>query len=63
MVYSVPAQETAKHHAKFGWLIVSDVAAVTKPRCETLRNLLGCPKLPNRSQLLVGQSSPYCEDM
>jgi len=23
----------------------------------------GCPKLPNRSQLLVGRSSPYCEVM
>ena len=23
----------------------------------------GCPKLPNRSQLLVGRSSPYCEDI
>jgi len=34
-IYSVPAQETAKHRAKFGWLPLSDVAAVTKPRCET----------------------------
>jgi len=23
----------------------------------------GCPKLPNRSQPLVGRSSPYSEDM
>jgi len=31
-VYSVPAlQETAKHCAKFGWLPLSDVTAVTKP--------------------------------
>ena len=30
-VYSVPAQETAKHRAKFGWPLVSDIAAVTKP--------------------------------
>jgi len=30
-IYSVPAQETAKHRAKFGWPPVSDVAAVTKP--------------------------------
>jgi len=35
MYYSVPAQETAKHRAKFGWLPLSDVAAVTKPRRET----------------------------
>jgi len=34
-VYSVAAQETAKHRAKFGWLPLSDVAAVPKPRCET----------------------------
>ena len=34
-VYSVPAQETAKHHAKFGWPPASDVAAVTKARRET----------------------------
>jgi len=34
-IYSVPAQETAKHHAKFGWPAGSDVDAVTKPRRET----------------------------
>ena len=34
-IYSVPAQETAKHRAKFGWPPVSDTAAVTKPRRET----------------------------
>jgi len=62
-IYSVPAQETAKHRAKFGWLPLSDVAAVTRPRRETCRNLLGCPKLTNRSQPLVSRSSPYCEDM
>jgi len=32
---SVPAQETAKHRAKFGWPPVSDVAAVTNARRET----------------------------
>ena len=26
-------------------------------------NLLGCPKLDNRCQPLVGRSSPYCEEM
>jgi len=25
------------------------------------KNLLGCPKLANRSQPLVGRSSPYCK--
>jgi len=34
-VYSVAAQEMAKHRAKFGWPLVSDVAAVTLPRRET----------------------------
>jgi len=57
-IHSVPAQETAKHRAKFGWPSLSDV---TKRRPETRWNLLGCPKLPNRSQPLVHQSSPYCE--
>jgi len=33
------------------------------PRCETRWNLQGCPKLANRSQPLVGGSSPYYEDM
>jgi len=53
MVYNVPAQETAKHCAKFGWPPVSNVDAATKARCETRCNLLGCPTLRNRSQLLV----------
>ena len=61
-IYSVQVQEMAKHHAKFGWPPVNDVAAVTKPRRETGWNLLGCPKLPSRSQPLVGRSSPYCGD-
>jgi len=37
--------------------------AVTLPRRKTRWNSLGCPKHPNRPQLLVGRSSPYCEDM
>jgi len=37
--------------------------AVTLPRRETRWNLQECPKLVNRSQPLVGRSSPYCEDM
>jgi len=37
--------------------------AVTLPRRETRWNLQGCPKLPNQSQVLVGRSSPYYEDM
>ena len=37
--------------------------AVTLRRRETHSNLEGCPKLVNRSQPLVGRSSPYCGDM
>jgi len=40
-IRSVPAQEMAKHPAKFGWLPLSDVAAVTKPRREPLLKLAG----------------------
>jgi len=32
--------------------------AVTLPRRKTSWNLYRCPKLPNRSQPLVGRSSP-----
>jgi len=49
--------------AKFGWHPLLECRALTVPRHETLWNLQGCPKLPDRSQLQVGQSSPYCEDM
>ena len=62
-VHIIPGQETAKHCAKFGWLPLSDVGAVTTPSRETCWNLLWCPKLTNRSQPLVGWSSPYCEEM
>jgi len=39
------------------------VRAVRLPRRETRWNLQGCPKLPDRSQPLVGRSSPYCADI
>ena len=55
-IHSVSAQETAKHRARYGWLPLSDVTAVRKPRHETRWNLLGCPKLPKRSLSLVGWS-------
>jgi len=47
--------------AKFGWRPLLKCRAVTLPRRATRWNVLGV--LVNRSQLLVGQSSPYCEDM
>jgi len=45
---------------KFGWRPLLECHAVTLPRRETRWNYLGCPKLPKRSQPLVGRSSPYC---
>jgi len=49
--------------AKFGWRPILECRAVTLPRRETRLNFQGCPKLANRSQPLVGRSSPYYEDV
>jgi len=49
--------------AEFGWRPLPECCAVMLQRRETPWNLQGCPKLSNRSQVLVGRSSPYCEDM
>ena len=49
--------------AKFGWHALPECRAVTVPRRETRWNLQGCPKLPDRSQPLVGRSSRYCGDI
>ena len=49
--------------AKFGWRPLLGCRAVTLRRRESRWNLEGCPKLVNRSQPLVGGSSPYCVDM
>jgi len=49
--------------ANFGWRPILECRAVTLPRRETRWNLQGCPKLANRSQPLVGRSSPYYDDM
>jgi len=46
-----------------GWHPLLECRAVTLPRRETRWNLQGCPKMLNRSQPLVGRSSPYNEDM
>ena len=48
---------------KFGWRPLLECRAVTKPRRDTRWNMMGCPKPANRSQPLVGRSSPYCKDM
>jgi len=49
--------------SQFGWRPLLECRAVTLPRCESRWNLLGCPKLANRSQPLVGRCSSYCKDM
>ena len=49
--------------AKFGWRPLLKCCAVTLPKRKTCWNLLGCTKLANRSQPLVGRSPPYCKDM
>ena len=48
---------------QFGWRPLLECRAVTLPRRETRWNYLGCPKLTERSQPLVGRSSAYCEYM
>jgi len=48
---------------KFGWRPLVECRAVSLPRRETRWNLEGCPKLANRSQPLVGRSSPYYQDI
>jgi len=49
--------------AKFRWRPLIKYRTVTLPRRETRWNMMGCPKPANRSQPLVGRSSPYCGDM
>jgi len=57
--YSVTALETAKHHAKFGERRRCSSEAMTRNPLK----FAGVPKLLDRSQPLVGRSSPYCDDM
>jgi len=49
--------------AKSGWRTILGCRAVTLPTRETRWKQLGCPKLPDRSEPLVGRSSPYYQDM
>ena len=49
--------------AKFGSRPLLDCRAATLPRRDTRLNIMGCPKPANRSQPLVGRSSPYCADI
>jgi len=61
-----PAEDRCRplfNAAKFGWRLLLDCRTVTLPRRESRWYLQGCRKLVNRSQPLVGRSSPYCGDM
>jgi len=49
--------------AKFGWRPLLQCQAVTLRRRDTRWNMMGYPKPVNRSQPLVGRSSPNCGDM
>jgi len=49
--------------AKFSWCPLPEWRAVILPRHASRWNLLGCPKLPKRSQPLLGRSLPYCGDI
>jgi len=42
-ICSVPAQETAEHCAKFGWLPLSDVPAVTSQDAKAVESSWGAP--------------------
>ena len=48
--------------AKFGWRPLLECSAVMLTRRKTRWNLQGCPKLANRCQPLVSQSSLYYQD-
>jgi len=48
---------------KFGWRSLLECRAVTLPRRESRWNMQGYLKLANRSQPLVGRSSPYYQDI
>ena len=61
-----PAEYRWRHlfnAAKFAWRPLLECHAVMLLRCETCWNFQGCPKLVNRSQPLVGRSTPYYQDM
>jgi len=53
----MPAQKTAKHRAKFGWPLVSDVAAVTKDEGKT-RNPLKFAWLPQTGKPISAVIGP-----
>jgi len=61
-VYSVPAQETAKHRTKFSWPPLSNVGANEA----NMRNPLKFAGVPQTQQPILAASGPcstYCEDM
>jgi len=59
---SMPNVMAAHCPAKCMWQpLLNAVDQIAKSRRETRWTLLGCHKLANRSQPLVGRSSSYCE--
>jgi len=52
-IYSLPAQVRAKHCEKFGWLPLSDVAAVKKPRRENPRVLASLAGMPRTKETIL----------
>jgi len=49
--------------AKFGWHSLLECRAVMLPNTKLIEICWGAPNSANRSQPLVGRSSPYCGDM
>jgi len=58
-IYSVPAQEIAKHRAKFAWPPMSEVAAVTKPRRRNPLKSAGVPQTNEPISALVARAEVH----
>jgi len=56
--HGVPAQETVKDRAKFGWPPVSDVVEEAKTR-----NPLKFARVSQTNETISAASSPYCENV
>jgi len=55
-IYSVPVQETAKHRAQFGWPLLRDVGAVTKPaKMQNPLKLGGVPQTQQQISAVSGK--------
>jgi len=58
---SLPAQEMAKHRARFGWPPASNVAAVTKRRRKNPLKFSAVPQTRKPISAVSRSSSRYCE--